>query len=397
MPGWYEATEDLRRQGKLKMMGLIQEQHPERCRLFMQWKQIDCPVMADPLNLLGVKVVPIALGIDEHGIVRAHLRRPGDLKAFLELEPEGAPPPAVMLSRPKPESMRPPADSSDAAAWRRFADATALWSGPERLDEAIDAYRRSATFDSSNAATMFRLGVAHRMRFDSDQRRPGDFAKAVGAWQAALEADPNNYIWRRRIQQYGPRLDKPYAFYDWIHEARREIEARGESPVPLRAEPRGAEFAAPIRAFASQPSPAEQPDPAGKITRDPGQLIEAGCTVVPPVVAPGRSVRVHLSFRPNAKTQAHWNNETGDLGVWLNLPEGWTADRSAITFPNPAKPLTEEPRHVEFELRCAADAEPAEQSISAYALYYVCQGATGKCLYRRQDLNVEVMVTPAAQ
>jgi hypothetical protein len=38
--------------------------------------------------------------------------------------------------------------------------------------------------------------------------------KAVQYWTMALDMDSNQYIWRRRIQQYGPRLEKPYSFYD---------------------------------------------------------------------------------------------------------------------------------------------------------------------------------------
>ena len=71
----------------------------------------------------------------------------------------------------------------------------------------------------------------------------GRFRKAVEHWERALALDSNQYIWRRRIQQYGPRLDKPYPFYDWIPEARADIEARGQSPVTLAVEPAGAEFA----------------------------------------------------------------------------------------------------------------------------------------------------------
>ena len=70
MPGWHDATLDLQRDGKLRMVGILQEQHPERARLFMQWKRMDWPVMVDSLNLLEVSVVPITLLIDERGIVR---------------------------------------------------------------------------------------------------------------------------------------------------------------------------------------------------------------------------------------------------------------------------------------------------------------------------------------
>jgi hypothetical protein len=52
------------------MAGIIQEQHPDRARLFMQRKQMDWPILVDSLNLLEVSVVPLTFAIDEHGIIR---------------------------------------------------------------------------------------------------------------------------------------------------------------------------------------------------------------------------------------------------------------------------------------------------------------------------------------
>jgi hypothetical protein len=52
------------------MVGIIQEQHPDRARLFMQWKKLGWPILVDSYNLLGVRVVPITLAIDEHGVIR---------------------------------------------------------------------------------------------------------------------------------------------------------------------------------------------------------------------------------------------------------------------------------------------------------------------------------------
>jgi hypothetical protein len=56
----------------------------------------------------------------------------------------------------------------------------------------------------------------YRARYDSLLRQPGDFRKAVEHWERALALDSNQYTWRRRIQQYGPRLDKLHPYYDWI-------------------------------------------------------------------------------------------------------------------------------------------------------------------------------------
>ncbi|HVL13287.1 MAG TPA: hypothetical protein VM529_12035 [Gemmata sp.] len=59
--------------GKLVVLGVTQEQHSERCRLFAQWKGFDWPILHDPINVLGSSAVPIVLALDEHGIVRERL------------------------------------------------------------------------------------------------------------------------------------------------------------------------------------------------------------------------------------------------------------------------------------------------------------------------------------
>jgi hypothetical protein len=54
VPGWHERTREHQARGELQLVGIIQEQHPDRCRLFMQWKQMDWPILVDALNLYGV-------------------------------------------------------------------------------------------------------------------------------------------------------------------------------------------------------------------------------------------------------------------------------------------------------------------------------------------------------
>lgn len=47
MPGWHQATEELQDDGSVQMVGVIQEQHPDRARLFMQWKEMGWPMLVD--------------------------------------------------------------------------------------------------------------------------------------------------------------------------------------------------------------------------------------------------------------------------------------------------------------------------------------------------------------
>src|SRR5262249_668801 len=136
------------------------------------------------------------------------------------------------------------------------------------------------------AVCHFRRGVAYRMRYDSPLRRPEDFQAAMDDWSVAGALDPNQYIWARRTEQHAPRLEKPYSFYDGVRDARAALQARGETPVALAAEPTGAEIAAPLRAL--EPSPAAlEPDPGGRIRLDPGELIRIETAVVPHQVRAG--------------------------------------------------------------------------------------------------------------
>jgi hypothetical protein len=275
-----------------------------------------------------------------------------------------------------------------------YADALFLWGGEDQLDQVVEAYEKAAEAEPDVGATQFRLGSAYRRRDDSKSRRPGDFQRAAEHWARAVELDPNQYIWRRRLQQYGPRLDKPYPFYDWVDAARREIRARGEEPALLAVEPGGAEIAAPAERFEPRAPEGKEPDPGERIRRDPGRLVEIEVAVVPPAVKPGGVTQVHLVFRPNPAVDAHWNNEGGPLRAWAEPPPGWTADRLEGEAPSPRGTVSTETRELHFEVRSPEQARPGEAVVRAYALYYVCEGATGACLYRRQDVSRPVDVRP---
>ncbi|MEO1370060.1 MAG: hypothetical protein AAFX50_23000, partial [Acidobacteriota bacterium] len=289
-----------------------------------------------------------------------------------------------------------PSDRSLDAADRRF-----LWGGPDALDAAVAGYRRALAEPADGAdlgAVHFRLGVSLRRRADSPQRRDGDFAAAVGHWGQALDIDPNQYIWRRRIQQYGPRLEKPYSFYDWVDQARREVAARGDEPVALDVEPRGAELALPSRDFTADRADAEPPIHAHRIHRDDKGLVRLEHTLVPGQVTSGSAARVHLTFRPNAEVKGHWNNEADDIEVWLEAPDGWQLDRRRLTVANPPELVSGEARRMELEVRSPPDVRPgAGAELHGFALYYVCEDVRGTCLYRRHDFTVPLPVAAPAE
>lgn len=388
------------------MVGIVLEQHPERTQLFMQWQGMSWPIMVDPLNLLGLEVVPVTLLIDEEGIVRFR----GDLEHLEEFlaqgDDEGKPKAqAVRAIRPDLEALQQAATTPEAM--RRYADALVLWGGPEDLRTAITAYGRALEHDAQsgpaqNGPIHFHLGVAHRQRYDTDQRQPEDFQKAVEHWGTALDINPNQYIWRRRIQQYGPRLSKPYPFYDWVETARREIVARGEVPTPLTVEPRGAELAQPVKSFEAAQGLPTSPDPEGRIRRDLRGYIHVEQTSVPATLEPGGAARIHVVFRPNEEISAHWNNEAEDLVFWLDPPPGWQTEQSLWTVPNPKALVSEEERRIEVEVQSPKSFQGTAE-LPGYALYYVCEDVKGTCLYRRQDVVLNVRradpppsATPAA-
>ena len=372
MPGWHAATKQFTEDGRLLNVGLIQEQHPDRARLYLQWQGIKWPIMIDSLNRLDVNVVPITLLIDENGIIRRRVGR-GDTRKIVE----------EFLGEPAPE----PLARSEADRERD----PAIWGDLEQREAVIGAFEKRLAANQDDGRAAFELGVLYRRRYDEAGGDPADFERAVERWGQAVAADPNQYIWRRRIQQYGPRLEKPYPFYDWVPTARAEIQARGEIPAELIAEPGGAEIARPIRSFDAALPEKGEPDPEGKTLRDDGKFVVAHATVVPHTIRPGRSARVHVEFRTLGEN-AHWNNEAGGMTLWIDPPDGWQVDPQRIERPNPPEPVSDEPRRLEFEIQAPQGADSVQ--LPVYALYYVCQGAKGACLYRRQDFGVPVTIRP---
>lgn len=396
MPGWHTQTKSLQESGIVQVAGLIQEQHPQRCRLFMQWKEMDWPVMVDSLNLLGVSAVPITLAIDEHGIIRQIRPSFDDFKNdFLERDfekpnnasaPEPVTPPSLKQRQREAESTNSP------EAWRRLAQALVLWGAEGDLDDAIKAYHRAIELEPDHGPAHFQLGAAYRRRYESNYREPADFQRAIKQWGEALDINPNQYIWRRRIQQYGPQLDKPYPFYGWVHQAKQAIRGRGEIPVTLEAELTQSELAKPTEAIKEALEGEGEPDPKGRIYRDTKGLIQTETTVVPADAAPGSSVQAHIVFRPNDTLKAHWNNEMDDLKLWIDAPKEWRIRQRLWKIKTPPKSVTRETRRIEIELGIPESAKPGPTTVPAYALYYVCEDVNGTCLYRRQDISLEVGV-----
>jgi len=77
---------------------------------------------------------------------------------------------------------------------------------------------------------------------------------------------------------------------------------------------------------------------------------------------------------------------------WVSPAAGWRVSQRLVTFSNPPEAVSSEPREVEFEVRGPEQRRTPRVTIPAYALYYVCEGVNGICMYRRQD--VPIIIAP---
>ena len=211
LPVWQKTVKPFIEAGELVALGVVQEQHPDRARLYQQWRQLGWPILVDSLNLLDLSVVPVPLAIDESGVVRLTRPRAASFeKDFLQQSYPEVEFPAGFnrAERPKAKQVRQTvSESGSAEAYRTLGDAEFYDDTPDSLARAIEAYREAVKRDTGDGRAHFRLGVALLRRAESTHRRAGDAQAAVKHWGQALAIDPNQYIWRRRIQQYGPRLD----------------------------------------------------------------------------------------------------------------------------------------------------------------------------------------------
>lgn len=405
MPGWHKAIQNLppEQLEKVQVVGIIQEQHADRCQLFAQWHQFDWPILHDPTNSLGLRAVPVTVAIDEYGIVR-HTKPNAKtiVTEFLEekyVKPQTPP----KFSEPVKPEMEYPGDGSSI----ELIDREILW-GDDPVNSMVltlcekELEERATSGDTEttspqNAPLLFRMGVAYRMHSESTERRDDDFAVAIRYWSEALELDSNNYIYRRRIQQYGPRLDKPYPFYDWVDQAIIDIKARGDEPVKLKTMPTGAEIAKPQKEFKSGKHEDQSPDPDGRIDRDGKKLVVVTPVTVPIRIKPGASARIHLDFRlaeddrgKNRSPKAKWNNEGEPMQVWIDSPNGGQVERNLWEVEVPSVPESTEQRTIEFEIK-APEKIDKPLRVRGYSLFNICE-ADGQCLYLRKDFEVEIPV-----
>ena len=122
-----------------------------------------------------------------------------------------------------------------------------------------------------------------------------------------------------------------------------------------------------------------EPDPNGWVPNDDEGLV----LVESSAVADGDALRVAVVLRPNSDVSAHWNNEAGPTQLWLEAPKWWELDQRLHVIPNPGEDVSDEPRGFEVEIEGSGNGV-----LRGYAVYFVCEGETGVCMSRRQNVEV---------
>ena len=371
LPVWYKTAKPLIDSGKLQMLGVVQEQHAQRAQLYQQWKQYDFTIVQDATTALNLAVVPVPVLIDEHGVVRNTRPRPDDLGKFAEMQ----------FSAENTESKKYQTTEFDKliATGNRYLNDLKQ---PD-VDQAIKTFKKAIEQQPENGKATFSLGVAHRMRFDSPAAKDGDFEAASKYWTKALSINPNQYIWRRRIEQYGPRLGKPYPFYDWVDVAIAEIKKRGDKPIKLTVNLTGSEIASPVRKFSSAEK-ASNPDPDSKIIQSDAELVQLNTLTVPAMVKPGSVVRVHLNLKA---LKGKWNHEAGPLSVWVDESSDGVPEKRLLEFDRDATLAPVGQQNIDFEFK--TDANSTRPIVSGFVLFHICDDE-GVCFYYRKNFRVEI-------
>ncbi|MEM9412806.1 MAG: hypothetical protein AAGA30_16965 [Planctomycetota bacterium] len=366
IPVWNQKIKPWIEKGDVQVLGIVQEQHAERARLYKQWKQYDFPIVQDVATNLDLTAVPIILFIDEFGVIQNARPSPNQLERFA----------TTQYDAPIKQHHRE-VQSND------LLGLSIELLHQQKFDEAIEQLNTIVKSDSDNAKAQFVLGVSYRLRFDSENRQTNDFANASKYWSNALSLYPNQYIWRRRIQQYGPRLAKPYPFYDWVDRAIEEIKKRGEIPIVLKIPLSNSEQLSPNKNSQTNTSPTENPDPDSKIFEDKQNRINIQTAWVPYSYSVGDLISLHLSFVLQDNTK--WNNEAGPCQIWIDNNREEGGDGRLIDLPTSKQTSSNEIRTVDFEYKTLNQPEV----ITGYLLFHCCD-QDGVCYYLRKDFEIDL-------
>lgn len=259
LDGWKSFAEKIEGDDTTVFVGVIHELHRDRGELFVRWKKIEFPVYHDPMNFICAPRVNRAVCIDADGLVRVIAKSPVMVTdRFIEkkFEPISN---AVRLPKVKPPdprvTKRTAGEGHRPLEIIQHGDALMYSGHPVEMNEAIRTYRKAFEIAEPNAAAAFRLGSAYRLRFDSGNRQPGDWAKSCEALQIAAALAPRNDIYTAHVRQLGITTDKQASAYGWIADARQSLGGAAR----LNPEPLAIEMAGPASAFEAGAAPSTSP------------------------------------------------------------------------------------------------------------------------------------------
>jgi len=353
----------------------------------MQWQQMDFPILVDTLNVLGLQVVPIISLLNENGGVIKEKVKLEELNQDIDLAPvDSTADPASVFEIPNVETLQQTANSENTSqSWKNVGETIFNYSKDKH--SSIQPFEKAVEIDPKDGIAWFRLGAALQWRSESEYAEDNDAQRARGAWGKARELNPNQYIWRRRLQQYGAVRDKPYSLYGWVGEAQKAIISRGDKPFVLRVQLTSSEQATLEEQVNAADSPID-PDPEDRIFRDDKSLIKHQVIVTPEKIASGQTVHVQINLTLNETQKSHWNNEVEPLRLWVRPPDKWQTVPQLITCADPEQPTSLEIRSVEFELTAPDVVADGKITLPCYALYYLCEDIDGTCLFLRKDIDI---------
>lgn len=351
----------------------------------MQWKKMHWPLFVDSFNLLEVKAVPITILVDASGSIFKTSPYRKDFQSMLNKASQSTGPHGQLANKDYWTTKLTKRTSAIYSHLGENPDYAALIQTFEKLRQS-ESQIRSEHLE-------FMTGVAFKLRSETSKRQLTDFSESIAHWETALRLDPNQYIWRRRIQQYGPLLEKPYPFYDWVDTAIQKINDRGENPINGNFVLTESEKARPSKdqkLIKSKAGNRAAPDPLNRLQKGNGRYASVKVATIPSHPSPGQSFRAFVHLELSQPNFVQWNNE-GALSQLYVAPSILNENPIHQFWENaPDNEYSIEQRVFDFELKCPKDLSQLNDKNAplGYIVVNVCDKFTGVCFACRIDFSI---------
>ena len=344
---------------------------------------MDWPVYIDSFNLLEVEAVPMTFLVNPKGVITKVSPSKKNLDSILKNATNAINPTTSDDLEPYWSTLLKKRSFNlfcNLASERNFVE----------LFKSIKMLKKS-DYKMRHEHLEFMTGVAYKMRSESPFRKLDDFSKAIDHWETALELRPNQYIWRRRIQQYGPILGKPYPFYDWVEIALKELKEKGEVPFNENFVLTESEQSILTPTQTSNKKNYKIPDPFNKLKRGNMQFVNTRVLTIPSHPKTGRPFRVFVQLDLKQPDSVQWNNEGAASHLYFeksnfnktSIHRFWTGTKE--------KEYSTEQRIIDFELNYPRSGIIGGKKLPAgYIVVNLCDRLTGACFTRRIDFSIPI-------